>query len=171
MTANVVYEPAVTTHWKNLFASKTMLLGSHNLNEGEELILQIASVAIEEIKNQNGKPERVPVIKFNNAPPMVLNITNARTIASLYGERHDYWIGRYIQLYSALIKVKGVEQTALRVKLIKPQVGVDFSAYEKQIRSCKDIQELQKVFMSLPREVRPKMNPIKDEMKEVLANA
>ena len=168
---NIVYEPSTTTHWKNLFESKTMLLGSHNLNEGEELVLQITSVGVEEIKGRNGKPERVPVLKFNNAPPMVLNITNATTIASLYGELHKDWIGKHIQLYAAWINLKGVKQTALRVKLTKPQVGVDFSAYEKQLRSCQDMQTLQKVFMSLPREVRPQLNKIKDEMKGVLSNA
>ena len=35
---SIVYEPSQTTHWKNLFPNKTMLLGSHNLNEGEELV-------------------------------------------------------------------------------------------------------------------------------------
>ena len=35
---SIIYEPSKTTHWRNLFESKSMLLGSHNLNEGEELV-------------------------------------------------------------------------------------------------------------------------------------
>ena len=77
--SNIVYQPSQTTHWRNLFESKTMLLGSHNLNEGEELVAQISNVAIQEIRNQNGKTEKVPVANFFNAPPMVLNITTSVT--------------------------------------------------------------------------------------------
>ena len=72
----LVFEPSQTTHWKNLFPSKMMLLGSQNLNPGEELIATISSVEAQEIKNKNGKPDIVPVARFENAPPMVLNIPN-----------------------------------------------------------------------------------------------
>ena len=72
---SIVYEPSQTTHWKNLFPNKTMLLGSHNLNEGEELVATIDHVEMQSIRNQSGQNEEVPVITFINAPPMVMNIT------------------------------------------------------------------------------------------------
>lgn len=167
--SNIVYEAATTTHWKNLFAKKCMLLGSHNLNEGEELVLQIASVEIGNIKNQNGKDEKVPIIKFNNAPPMVLNITNTRTIASMYGELYDRWTGCYIQLFSAVIKVKGIQQSALRVRPKKPNVGQDLSQYENNLKSCRSIDELKNVFMSIPQSARGQLNSLKDSIKESLS--
>jgi len=84
---SIIYQPSVTTHWRNLFESKSMLLGSHNLNEGEELVCEIQSTSIEVIKNKNGKDERVPVLCFNNAPPMVLNITNTKG---------PFWVNRKV---------------------------------------------------------------------------
>jgi len=168
MNENIIYEASTTTHWKNLFAKKCMLLGSHNLNEGEELVLQIANVGISEIKNQNGKTEKVPVLQFNNCAPMVLNITNTRTIASMYGEHYDKWIGCYIQLFSAMIKVKGIQQSALRVRPKIPNVGIDTSQYEKQIRACKTMNELKNMFMSIPTSARGQLTALKDEMKGII---
>ena len=168
---NVVYQPSQTTHWKNLFESKTMLLGSHNLNEGEELVAQIKCVSIQKIRNQQGKDEHVPVCEFFNAPPMVLNITNTRVIASLYGDNYDQWANQYIQIFATMVRAFGANQMALRIRQKKPQVGVDVSQYEASIRSCKTIQELQKAFMDIPRELKPQLTAVKDEMKEVLTNA
>lgn len=164
----LVFQPSVTTHWKNLFEKKTMLLGSHNLNPGEELVLQIASVSVRAIKGDKGREERVPVIQFNGAPPMVLNITNSTIIASLYGEYHDAWIGKYIQLFAAEINHKGVKKTALRVRPKMPNVGQDFSNEEAAIRSCKSMQELQSIYMNLPANVKSALVSVKDEMKAKL---
>lgn len=161
----IVFQPSVTTHWKNLFEKKSMLLGSHNLNVGEELVLQIDNVSIQSIKNQNGKNESVPVVQFRNANPMVLNITNARMIASLYGELHENWVGKYIQLYSAEIKVKGEKITALRVRPKMPNVGVSYDNEERKIRSCKNLKELQDVFMGMPPQAKAALTNIKNEMK------
>ncbi|AUR84274.1 coil containing protein [Vibrio phage 1.052.A._10N.286.46.C3] len=168
MSENIVYQPSITTHWKNLFEKKSMLLGSHNLNPGEELVLQIQSVSIQKIKNQNGKDESVPVVQFVNANPMVLNITNARMLASLYGELHECWVGRYIQLYSADIKVKGEAMTALRIRPKVPSVGVNFDAEENALRNCKTLKELQGVFLKLPAQAKSMLANVKDEMKAKL---
>ena len=35
--ATLVFEPSATQHWKTLFPNKSAILGSHHLNEGEEL--------------------------------------------------------------------------------------------------------------------------------------
>jgi len=163
--AKLVYEPSKTTHWKNLFAKKCMLLGSHNLNEGEELVAQIVSVDISEIKNQQGKTERVPVVNFANCAPMVLNITNTRTIVSMYGEHYDRWSGCYVQLFSAIIKVKGVQQSALRIRPTIPNVGVDTSQYENNLRNCRNVNDLKNVFMSIPKNIRQQLTPLKDQIK------
>lgn len=163
--SNIVYQPSQTTHWKNLFASKTMLLGSHNLNEGEELVCQIKSVAIQKIRNTSGKEEQVPVCNFYNAPPMVLNITNTRTIASLYGDNYEGWTNQYIQVFATSVKAFGQQQMALRVRQVKPNVGQDTSGYEHQLRSCKSINELQSVFMGLPKHLKSALTPLKNEIK------
>lgn len=163
---SLVFEPSKTTHWKNLFPSKTLLLGSHNLNEGEELVATIQSVEIQEIVSTSGQKERVPVVRFTNAPPMVLNITNSRTIASLYGERYDEWPGKSIQIFATKVKAFGVEQMALRIRETIPDTGQDVSRYEEALRSCGDLDSLKKAFFDIPKHLRKKLEPVKDEMKE-----
>lgn len=163
--SNLIFSPSQTTHWKNLFPTKTMLLGSHNLNEGEELVAKIVEIKPEAIKDQNGKEEVLPVLKFENAPPMVLNITNTRTIASLYGERYDQWQGKSIQLFAAKVKAFGVEQTALRVRPVIPETGEDITHHIKALENCSTIQDLQKVFMAIPKHIKPMVAETKDKKK------
>lgn len=166
MSENVlVFEPSKTTHWKNLFPSKTQLLGSHNLNEGEELVAEIVEVKVEKIKDQNGREEQVPIIRFTNAPPMVLNITNSKTISALYGDLYTGWKGRSIQLYATKIKAFGEETMALRVRKAIPNTNIDTTQYANQLRACKNMEELKQVFTKLPIHVKPLVENIKDEMK------
>jgi len=164
--AELVFEPSQTTHWKNLFPSKMMLLGSQNLNPGEELIATITSVEAQEIKNKNGKPDIVPVARFDNAPPMVLNITNTRTIASLYGECYDQWAGKSIQIYATMVRgFGGGEVMGLRIREAIPDTGQDIKQYEAALNSCKTIESLKVAYSSIPKHLRPRLAEAKDKMK------
>ena len=163
--SNIVYQPSVTTHWRNLFESKSMLLGSHNLNEGEELICEIINTGIQTIKNKAGKDENVPVILFNNAPPMVLNITNTKTIASLYGDLYNQWVGKSIQVYATKVKAFGAVTTALRVRPVIPANSADVKQYVDKLNACGNIDQLKQVFMSLPNNVKPELTSLKDTIK------
>jgi hypothetical protein len=165
---NLIFEPSETTHWKTLFPNKMMLLGSQNLNEGEELIAEIKSVDVEEIRNQSGDTELVPIAKFTNAPPMVLNITNTRTIANLYGDCYEGWTGKSIQLFATKVKAFGKEGLALRVREAIPDTSEDIESYEIALRSCNSMSELQKEFTQIPKHLKPKMITVKNEMKENL---
>lgn len=165
---DLVFEPSKTTHWKNLFPSKTMLLGSHNLNPGEELIATIKSVEIQEIASTSGQKERVPVVRFENAPPMVLNITNSRSIASLYGERYDQWPGNHIQIFATKVKAFGVEQMALRIREVIPDTNQDISGHESNLRACTTMDDLKKCFMAIPKHLKPKLEGVKNEMKGII---
>lgn len=165
----LIYEPSKTTHWKNLFPNKMMLLGSQNLNPGEELVAKISCVKVQKIKSQNGNEEEVAVIEFCNAPPMVLNVTNARTIASLYGELYQLWEGKSIQIYATNVKAFGIEQMALRVRSVIPDADYDISEYKVKLESCKTISDLREVFMQIPKHLKPRLSEKKDEMKELLS--
>lgn len=162
---SVIYQPSKTTHWKNLFGNKSMLLGSHNLNEGEELVCEISSVSIEAIKNQSGKDEHVPVVQFSNAPPMVLNITNTKTIASLYGDLYDHWVGKLIQVFATKVKAFGSVTTALRVRATVPINPNDLGVYKSQLDSCENIDQLKQCYMSMPNNIKSELASYKDEVK------
>ena len=163
--SSVIYQPSVTTHWRNLFESKSMLLGSHNLNEGEELVCEISNTGIQTIKNKSGKDENVPVILFTNAPPMVLNITNTKTIAALYGDLYNQWVGKSIQVYATKVKAFGAVTTALRVRPVIPANSIDVKQYVDQLNACGSIEQLKQVFMGLPNNVKPELTSLKDTVK------
>jgi len=165
---DLVYEPSTTQHWKNLFPNKTQLLGSHNLNEGEELIAEIVSVTVEKIKNQSGGDEEVAVIRFNNAPPMVMNITNAKIISSLYGDLYTGWIGRSVQIYATPIKAFGQVTNCLRIRGAIPQTNQDISQYQASLNACENMDELKKAFTAIPKHLKPMLDSLKNSMKDKL---
>lgn len=162
--SQIIYEPSPNTHWKNLFPNKNLLLGAHNLNESEELIATIKSVAKQEIKNQQGERVIVPVARFTNGQSMVLNITNAETIASLYGEHHDNWVGHEIQIYATSVSAFGEIKAGLRIRRIIPETE-QTGEFEKNLKECKTLQELQTAFMGLPKHVKPQLVTLKNELK------
>jgi hypothetical protein len=126
-------------------------------------------VGEQDIKDSNGKVEQVSVVEFEQAPPMVLNITNARTIANLYGDSYTAWIGRSVQIYATEVRAFGAGMVqALRIRAAIPDTSENVDAYEDELRACASIQALQKAFMSIPNHLRQKGSALiatKDEMK------
>jgi len=168
---SIVYEPSQTTHWKTLFPNKTKLLGSHNLNEGEELVATIDHVEMQSIKNQSGQNEEVPVITFINAPPMVMNITNVKTIASLYGPSYHHWKGQSIQIYAMMVKAFGDEVMALRVRAAIPDTNENIDQYVNSLINCTTMQELKQAFTSIPKHLKARLTEHKDTMKNKIGAA
>ncbi len=170
MSEKIVYEASPEScHWKTLFPNKMMLLGSQHLNPGEELVAHIQKVGSSKIRNQNGKEEEVPVMTFDNAPPMVLNVTNSKTLAALYGEDYNSWIGKDIQIYAANIRVKGEQITALRIRSIKPPPNPELiQQYASQLREATTLEALKRAFFQIPNHAKPELTALKDEIKERL---
>ena len=164
----IVYEASPEScHWKTLFPNKMMLLGSQHLNPGEELVAHIQSVGLSKIKNQNGKEEEVPVMTFDNAPPMVLNVTNSKILASLYGEHYSGWPGKDVQIYSADIRVKGEAITALRIRPVKPPPNPELiDQYASQLREATTLEQLKGAFLRIPNYAKNELTALKDEIKE-----
>lgn len=152
-------------HWKFLFADKTALLGSYNLNKGEELIGTIKNTTIEEIKNKKGDPETVAMLNFENVSPMVLNKTNSATIAALYGENRFEWTGKKIQLFATLVRSFGSTTMGLRVRPFIPREAIDLAPYRKKMDSCENSDQLKKAWTSFNSEVRTGLEEYKNELK------
>ena len=176
-SAKIVYQPSETTHWKNLYPSKMMLLGSQNFLDNEDLVAKIAHVEINQIKNSHGKDENVVLCHFNPVPeyvaPMTLNITNAKTIAGLYGESYDGWKGKSIQIYKTLVKGFATKEmvSGLRVRNTIPATMEDSQVYAATLVNCATLGELQKAFIALPKHLKPNLKAIKDELKQKLKAA
>lgn len=89
---------------------------------GKGVDLTIASLRLEEMHNtDNNQKERKPVLYFDKASKgMVLNKTNALTIAGVHGPETDHWTGRRITIYPTKVQAFGAMQDAIRVKDFAP---------------------------------------------------
>jgi hypothetical protein len=110
------------------FWHATLLHPSDYLRAGDipngELVVTIADIDPRHglTCNKNGKvvKEQKPLLRFEEAKPMVLNKTNTRTIAGLYGNELRAWIGKRIVLEPKMVQAYGETVEALRVAKRKP---------------------------------------------------
>lgn len=162
-------EKGTNRHWKN-FLDKNYL-GSHNLEEGEELLVTIQKLEGEEkVKVTDGKTTTKPVLYFKEeVPKMIMNITNGNTITSLYGSHPDGWIGKQIQIFTAK-DIKGFGKTnieALRIRDFKPKAEIDSKGWMDKLSEATTLTELATIWKSLPLAVKtdPEIEGHKNTLK------
>lgn len=157
-------------HWKNYLDKN--YLGAHNLEAGEEFLLTIEKFEGEElVQTTDGSKSSKQVLYFKeDKPKMILNITNATIIASLYGNHPEDWIGKQIQVYSASVKAFGKQQDALRIRDFKPKTEVDTQEFKKKLSVASNLEELKTLWSSVPVSAREDKALIafKDELKSKL---
>ena len=166
----IIYKTSQTKHWKTLFSHYDSILGAHNMNPGEELVAEIMDVQKVTVKWGEGKEEKkVPCLFFHHdtgVPPLTLNVTNGQTIETLYGDQYPDWVGKKIQIFSCEVEDhQGRKTTGLRIRGTIPSSGVDVEAYNKGLRACKTIRELQTCFTNIPLHLKGLCVLVKDEMK------
>lgn len=130
------------THWKNL--ANYDYLGSYSL-EGlvSEIVLTIKDVKKERVTTNGGNSEDCIVIYFQEAnknnvvvKPMVLNKTNCKTVASLYGDYIEGWINKKIKIFSTTTKFQREIVPCLRVKKEIPQDESEETTQEYKCIIC-----------------------------------
>jgi hypothetical protein len=110
-------------HYKALFPNR--YLGSHDL-DGKEPVLTIRRVVKEELETDRGKEEK-PVVYFvetgeaaarlkQEEKRLILNRTNAATIAGMYGTQVEAWTGKKIQLFTSTVPSFGKQVEAIRIR-------------------------------------------------------
>lgn len=141
-------------HWKN-FLDKDYL-GSHNLEQGEEMLLTIDKFVGEEgVKGTDGKTTIKPVLYFKeDVPKMIMNITNGNTVSALYGSHPDNWVGKKIQIFATPVKAFGKVQDALRIRDVIPAQKIDNTEALAKINTCKTQEELKSTYLALTTEER-----------------
>lgn len=88
--------------------------------DGKQPTLAIRAVTLEQM-GEGG--EKKPVIWFTGAKKgVVLNKTMARAIENIYGPETDGWTGKYVTLYSEIVKAFGENHLAIRVKAPRPDL-------------------------------------------------
>lgn len=102
------------THYKRLMNPD--YIGAYALNEGEDLTVVITGVAREIITGTGGKKEECTVARLKNQKPFILNSTNQKSIAKLYGPFIEDWAGKPITLFSSTTKLAGDTVECLRIR-------------------------------------------------------
>jgi hypothetical protein len=75
----------------------------------------------EETLGQGDDADVKPVVHFEETDKgLALNKTNANTIAGLYGDESDNWIGKPITLFATEVDFQGKQTLAIRVRMKKP---------------------------------------------------
>ncbi len=81
---------------------------------GQELTLTIADVQFELIEMAN---EEKLVVRFDeHSSALILNQTNATTIAAAYGDDTDEWFGRRVVLYAEDVDYQGRTMPGIKVR-------------------------------------------------------
>lgn len=106
------------THWKRLHNPD--YIGAYSLDEGQDLTVTIDYVVREQITGTGGKKEECTVAHLVKNKPFILNATNSKTIAKLYGVYIEDWAGKKITLYATTTRMGGETVECLR---IRPQVA------------------------------------------------
>lgn len=108
------------THWKSLINPD--YLGAYSLSDSDDMTVTIDYVVSEEITGSQGKKEYCTVAHMVGQKPMILNVTNSKSIGKLYGPFIEDWAGKQITLYATTTKMGGevVECLRVRPKVVVP---------------------------------------------------
>lgn len=109
------------THWKKLTSPD--YLGSYAFQPGEEKVVTIKEVRREMVFNPSGggKEECTVAHFMEDVKPLILNVTNCKEIAKLYGTPYiEDWANRKIILKVKKVSAFGGMVDAVRVGNTRP---------------------------------------------------
>ena len=91
---------------------------------GQDVPVVIRDVLVEELAGDEGGHARKPVVYFQGQQKgLVLNKTNAKTIAGLYGDETEHWRGKAITLYPSETQFRSEIRPCIRVRGAPPSAG------------------------------------------------
>ena len=107
------------THWKSM--TDRDYIFAFDLN-GKDMTVTIARVTQGELTNAGGKKTKKPVVYFERAQKgLALNATNAKTIATLYGNYVESWTGKQVTLYPSTTSMGGETVECVRIRPSVPK--------------------------------------------------
>jgi hypothetical protein len=102
------------THWKRLVDPR--YIGAYALPNGDDLTVTIERVALETVTMMGGKKEDHSIMYIKGQKPMILNVTNSKSIHKLYGPFIEDWAGKQITLFASTAKMGGEMVECLRIR-------------------------------------------------------
>lgn len=127
------------THWKQLVDPR--YIGAYALPNGDDLTVTIERVQLETVTMMGGKKEDHTICYLKGQKPMILNVTNSKSIHKLYGPYIEDWAGKQITLFASTAKMGGELVECLRIRptvTTKKRQGIAearFNAALEQIRT------------------------------------
>jgi hypothetical protein len=112
-------------HWKSM--TERDFLYAFDL-QGKDCTLTVEKVTGGELTGQGGKKTKKPLCYFvesKSGKPLALNATNCKTIAAMYGNDTDNWLGKRITLFPTTTSFGSETVECIRVR---PQVPPDKKA-------------------------------------------
>lgn len=110
---------SITMEGKLLFPSE--YIAAADL-KGKDVTLTVSRVELSELRMEGGGKKVKPLIFFQGAnKKLVLNKTNAKTIAALHGGAVEGWVGKRITLYPTKARFGSSTVDAVRVRDQAPQ--------------------------------------------------
>lgn len=107
-------------HWRSMFDSR--YLGNWDLPRDRDVVVQIESVTAGELTGTGGRKDKKPLVKFvGKEKSLALNKTNAKAIASMYGDHTRDWRGKWIALYVTQTSSPEGNVDCIRVRPKKPR--------------------------------------------------
>jgi hypothetical protein len=103
--------------YATMFDSKWLNVG--DLDEAERVV--VISKVEPGMVGEGPDAERKPILWFEGeSKPFAANVTNAKTIANLYGRDTEAWIGKAITLYPTTTEYKGETVPCVRIRPAVP---------------------------------------------------
>lgn len=156
------------THWKQFMNPN--YIGAYALPEGQDLTVTMDFVQLEEVVGEKAKKDNCSVLHLIGQKPMILNATNSKSIAKLYGPYVEDWQGKQITLFATTTKMAGEMVECLR---IRPKVAVKVAKPIAAERFAKAIEAI-KAKTYTPEQLRAGFALTEDqenELMEALENA
>ena len=144
------------THWKQLMNPD--YIGAYALPEGQDITVTIKLVQREEVTGEGGKKEMCTVAQIENNKPMILNVTNQKSIAKMYGPYIEDWASKSITLYVSQTKLKSEFVECLRIRpsvAAKPKISNDrlAKAIDKINSGGYSFAQLKDQFLLMPEQI------------------
>lgn len=113
----------MATHWKSMVDRDYIF--AFDLN-GKDVTVKIAKVVAGELAGPNGRKTKKPIVYFEGGTKgLALNATNAKTIAALYGNYVEKWVGRWVTLYPTTTTMGSETVEAIRIRPHVPKDKAD----------------------------------------------
>jgi hypothetical protein len=102
------------THWKKLVDPR--YIGAYALPNGDDITVTIERVQLETVTMMGGKKEDHTICYIKGQKPMILNVTNSKSIHKLYGPFIEDWAGKQITLFASTAKLGNELVECLRIR-------------------------------------------------------